>query len=276
VAKTKQLVKENALRVIDIEPLKIDPSYQRELKPSHQKIADNYVKEAIGIPLVGEREDGSLWIVDGQQRVAGLRKMGRGKVRVEVFRSDGPEHEAKVFRLVNKERVRLSSGELFHAALAEGDQLAWQIKDCVEACGFTLKLGSGAAFTARTRVPGISAGSKHGEPSLAAREVTCVSMLIEVTKKFGLLSLRFALDTIAKAWDNDPQATYNVIVYGLAAMHAKYKGGIDVDRLVRNLQTTTCGKIVYTSGLGTEDRKTAVLAVFERLYRKRVAPNAGR
>ena len=107
----KMLTTERALRIVAVADLQVDPSYQRCVKPNHKKIARDFDPNALGVPLVGQREDHSLWIVDGQQRVEALKLLGKVNVRVEVFASKGPEHEAHVFTRCHAELGRATDDD---------------------------------------------------------------------------------------------------------------------------------------------------------------------
>src|SRR5262249_39485041 len=93
-----------AVREGPLEMLKSDPTYQRDVKRGHKKIVADFNETALGVPLVGEREKGTLWIVDGLQRITALRKLNWTHVKAEVFASKGPEHEAEIYRIINGNR----------------------------------------------------------------------------------------------------------------------------------------------------------------------------
>jgi hypothetical protein len=249
-----RLVVKSAVRMVPLDKLQVDRSYQREEQRRQvTKVLKDFSADAFGIPLVAQREDHSLWIVDGQQRVAALRKLGKTVVRVEVFSSEGPEYEAKVFRMVNANRQKLSNQQLFRAALTEGDKLAWAIKECVESCGFVLRLG----------MTGVS-----GKQS--ARELVCVSALSALAKRHGTDPIRFALSVIGRAWQDDKMATSYQIVHGLGEFYAAHEGGVDVDRMAERLNKTTPAKLIYAAGLGNWDRSHNMVEVLGRMYKKRL------
>jgi hypothetical protein len=261
VAKTKieQLAVKAALRIVPLDQLQTDPSYQRDVGDKHRLIIADYDPEALGIPLVGQRGDGSLWIVDGLQRVTALRKMGRHKhLRAEVFPSRGPDHEAHVFRLVNANRAKLSSGALFRARLTEGDVAAWEIQETVTKAGFRLALG------------------KSGKATTAARELTCVNALIAIHHRHGVAAIAVALDIVNRAWgdSSDRNAVNSFIITGLADFCATQDFVVDVDRLVPRLQTSTPAKILYSAGLGNWAKAEGVCNEIARLYRKRLNKRA--
>lgn len=255
----KKLVTKAALCKVGIDALQTDPSYQRGIKPKHKKIVAEFNEEALGIPLVGQREDNSLWIVDGLQRITALKKMGWKVVRAEVFRSKGPEHEAEVFKLVNLNRTKLSPQEEFRALLTAHDERAWAIKDAVEACGYELMLYAGG---------GGRSGTSDDRASL---QVGCVSAMAAVARKKGVEPIKFALLAAKECWPGDRLGCHNQMMLGLCAFHARHDGVVDTDRLYSRLKGVTPHKIIYQAQQAniSGDKQSAVAEVIEKVYRKR-------
>lgn len=257
----RKLVTKAALRVLDVEAVKADPAYQRDVKSGHRKIVADFNEEALGIPVVGERADGSLWVVDGYQRLTALKKLNRPKVRAEVFRSDGPEHEARIFKLINMNRTRLTPSEQFRALLAAQDETAWKIKETVEAAGFALILG-GSGRSAKTST---ETGSTY---------VNCVSTLQQICRTNGFDALTFALTAVKAAWPDDVLRTRDYIIHGLAVFWTRNEGVVDLDRLTPRLTKTTPHAVMYTAsqaGNLSGHKAYAVADVIEKVYKKRYA-----
>lgn len=255
----KKLVVNKALRIVDIDAVNFDRSYQRDLKRKHKVIAREFDEEALGLPLVAERADGTLWVVDGQQRIAALKLVGRGRFRAEVFASQGPEHEARVFKLVNLNRTRLSAQEEMKSLLASQDPEAVSIRQVVETCGYRLSLSKSGG------------GSKSDE--VAARQLTCVGTLRAAAKgAFGLQSIAFALRVAEQAWPGDRYGTNGAILGALTMFYKRRDGQVDRDRLVARLGKTTPKTIIYTAGQMAlhGKRELAAVEVIDRLYQKRV------
>ncbi len=248
----KKLVVKSALRVLQLDDIQFDKSYQREVRAGHKRIVADFNPEALGIPVVAEREDGSLWCVDGRQRIAALTKLGKKTVRAEVFNSKGPEHEAQVFSDINKNRTRLSSTEQFQADLTAGDKIAWAVKECVESCGFKLNLSR-------------SGGLKQDEHS-----VSSVGSMTTVVRKHGTEPLAMALETIKEAWSDDPMARRDIIIESLAYYYVVKKDTITKEHMVPRLMTTTPSKLIYSAGLGVGGRITNMIEVLDKLSRKRI------
>lgn len=261
--KIKLLVTKSALRVLRLVDLRVDPSYQREVKAKHKRIVADFNPDALGIPLVGERSDGTLWVVDGLQRKTALEKLGKKEVRAEVFASQGPEHEAEVFKLVNLNRTKLTWGEQFKALLASHDESAWRIKEVVEGSGYRI------AF------------SRHGRTTSSddksSKELTCISTLVSVNARWGTEPIRFALAVITDVWPGDRLGTYAQMIEGLAVFYNRHNGAVDTPRLVDRLRTVTAQKILYAANQATifTTRGEAVAEQLEKVYRKRLNPQRG-
>jgi len=257
---TKRTVVKAALKVVRLDKLNVDSSYQREVKSGHKRIIAEFNEDALGIPLVGERSDGSLWIVDGQQRIAALRKLGHKEVRAEVFASDGPEHEATVFKLVNMRRIKLTPAEEFKALLGAHDPLAWQIKEMVESLGYKLALSRKS--------------SKTSGPA-GAKMLSCVNTLLSVAKHYGIDHIKFALTTADKAWPDDPKGVVNTIISGLSLFYHRRDKLIDEEKFLTRMQTTTPYKLQYAAaqvsvGSTGSGRCFAMAEVIDKLYDKRI------
>lgn len=250
-------VVKNALRQVEIKDLQVDPSYQRSLVRGHKKIAAEYDPIAFGIPLVAQRDDGSLWIVDGQQRIAALKLRGTHKwVRCEVFASKGPEHEAEVFRQVNKNRTALKPLQLFHALLVAGDEQCWKVKNEVEKRGMA-----------------IPKGESHGtaaDSESASKQVRCVDALVRILSRGGPEALAFVLDAVSKAWPGDPRRTKYRILDGLYLFWKAMDKTADLNRLIPRLNTTTVTQLLYSAQLGIGSAAANIAEVITKLYHKRI------
>jgi len=109
------------IEVLDIDELSIDGSYQRDLV---QKLVDDiavsYDPLTAGVVLVSRREDESLYIVDGQHKVAGAKQAGNQTVLSLVVNGLRPEDEAKLRLAANVKRADTAL-EKYKARRASGD-----------------------------------------------------------------------------------------------------------------------------------------------------------
>lgn len=110
-------------RMIQASKLKCD-KYQRDevSKTNTQRTAKNFDPIAFVNLVVGERSDGSLWVVDGRQRMLGGMEAGIDSFPCLVFKSNGPAHEAAVFDRINTGRTRVSAASRFNARVMAGSE----------------------------------------------------------------------------------------------------------------------------------------------------------
>lgn len=113
--------------------------YQRTKQHARaRKIAREFSEEAFEPLIVGKREDGSMWIVDGQTRWEAAKIMGMKTVACRVFLSRGIEHEAEVFAKTNKNRQAMKRIQTFFALLAMKHPPTVDTYNIVVENGFTI------------------------------------------------------------------------------------------------------------------------------------------
>ncbi len=124
--------------------LLVDETYQRSLEADTsqtliRRIASFWDWGLCQPVNVARREDGSLWIVDGQHRHAAalLRDdIPHLPCVVQSFRNRG--EEAAAFVALNKQRRALSAVDVFKASLAAGDQDAAAVMQVITDAGLSL------------------------------------------------------------------------------------------------------------------------------------------
>ena len=199
---------------IGVDELNISEAYQRTIVPGRvNRIAKNLDQDAFGSLTVGQRRDGSYWVVDGMQRLTAARKLGIVMVPCDVFDSDGQEHEARVFRLRNKERTNVSSTALLRAQLTEGDEQTLAIAATVKQAGLKLGLQDNS-----TKWPYI-------------RAVKALERSFQRVQAEGLL---LALEIICEAWPGEDGALQGDMIEGMCWL-VKKKADFDKKRLIDRL-----------------------------------------
>jgi hypothetical protein len=199
---------------ISVDELNISDSYQRTIVPGRvNRIAKNLDQDAFGSLTVGERRDGTYWVVDGMQRLTAARKLGIGMVPCDVFQSEGPEHEARVFRLKNRERTNVSSIALFRAQLTEGDEQSLAIAEVVRNAGLKLALR---------------------EESAKWPYIRAVKALERSFQRVGGEGLATAFGILSEAWPGEDGALQGDMIEGVC-WFLKKQPDFDRDRLVDRL-----------------------------------------
>lgn len=127
-----------------IPDLNVDPSYQRSIDNGSssaliRKIAV-YWDWSLFHPLaVARRADESLWVVDGQHRLAAAKlRRDMYDLPCVVTRYASMADEAASFVAMNIQRRALNALDLFNAALAADDDSAIEIMGLLKAAGLTL------------------------------------------------------------------------------------------------------------------------------------------
>ena len=211
-------------RKIGVDELNISDAYQRTIVPARvNRIAKNLDQDAFGSLTVGQRRDGTHWVVDGMQRLTAARKLGISMVPCDVFDSEGKEHEARVFRLKNRERTSVSACALFNAQLTEGDPQTLEIDRVIREAGLKLRLrdegGSGWPY------------------------VKAVKALERSISRVGADGLAAALDILMQVWPGEDGALQGDMIEGMCWFIKKHDG-FDRQSLVQRLSKKSIGGVV--------------------------------
>jgi hypothetical protein len=110
--------------VLKISDLKVDVEYQRDLRHDLvEQIAREYDIVKAGPILVSRRRNGTLWVVDGQHRMAGALQAGEEEIFAHVVEGLTVKTEAAL-RLARNDRRSDSTFEKFRTRLVMGDKKA--------------------------------------------------------------------------------------------------------------------------------------------------------
>lgn len=246
----------NEQRLIKIEELNVGHAYQRTVKRSVvAKIKKNYDGSAFGTLIVGQRKDGTLWVVDGQQRMTAAKEMGHSEVPCSVMESRGSAHEAEVFRVINGGRQNITRNELFKAALEAGDSQSVEIVAAIERMGFVL---------------GLSAGS-NSKPNVI-RQAAPMEKIYDWGK---IPMVEKVLRCINSAWSNEQSATKSFVLTGIAKFFRMYPEA-DEKRVQKVLKEMSPNQILRHADDARQlmggNRDLVVSRVIAMQYNKRLQP----
>lgn len=106
--------------MLPLSKLQVDEYQRGEAKTSFTiDKAKNFNFAAAGAIVVGRRDDGTYWIVDGLQRY--LAELKRGDIKnidCMVFDSEGKKHEAEIFLLCNSTgRINVNANVKFRTSV---------------------------------------------------------------------------------------------------------------------------------------------------------------
>lgn len=204
----------------------VDNSYQRRLQPGHvKKIVREFDPVYLGLPDVSEREDGTFWVMDGQNRLAACRLfLGEGweKQHVEclVYSGMSLEDEAEFFEKRNMTK-QLTPWAKFKARLTAGEHIATEIVRIATEAGFTV-------------------AENHGLRCVAALEWVYTGVRSHNAAD-GPKNLARTLGVLAKAWGTQEPFPNGDIVYGVGMFLERYNGEIDMARLIHKLASFSGG-----------------------------------
>lgn len=132
------------LEWIGLDRLRIDERYQRPTDSGKSRQIIRRMTERwdwrLCQPLaVSRREDGGLYVVDGQHRLeAATAREDIPHLPCVVTAHSGHADEADTFVALNTQRQRLSQGDIFAASLASGDPQAARALDLITEAGLSL------------------------------------------------------------------------------------------------------------------------------------------
>lgn len=248
------------LQNLAVADLRIDPTYQRKTdNRQSERLIGNIAQKwdwALCLPLVVSNRGGAgeLFVIDGQHRLeaAKLRSDIVDLPCVVVIYPDA-RAEAASFVALNQLRRPLNSLELFHAAVAGGDEEAAAIKAAVEAAGLSI-----AAHT----------NNKRWNPG----QIGNVAGLRSAWRRYGRGVTGRALLVLAKAYEGHRIQYAGTVFPGIVEACAK-RGAPVVDQLAALLgdagQDQTYRQIMRMRGddpaISTEQ---ASIEVIDRMLRK--------
>lgn len=204
--------------------LKVDATYQRSTdndssKALIRRIAVDWDWRVFNPLTVSRRADGSLWVVDGQHRLAAARlRKDMYDIPCVVTSYDSRADEARTFVTMNIQRRAMGALDLFRAALATSDGKATEIEVLITSAGLTLAKHSN--FTAW----------KPGEVSNIGGIRTC-------HRKYGREVTANALVALSRAFSGQVLRYAGTIFSALGEFIGRkaYNGPVDLETLVQML-----------------------------------------
>lgn len=211
---------------LNVYDLKVDQhAYQRIEKSAIKDYVRNFNPDLLNVIVVSERDNGGLYVIDGQQRVAACRIVGYKMIKAQVFIGLTLKQEAKMFLELNK-GINLTAIEKFKAKLTKEDPAAIELNNIIEASGYK-----------------VSRSAKGENTDYTVNPVSA----IERIWKDGAgdpWTIRTMLRVTGEAWGGTPKGLTAETVKGFNSFLSRYKSELDVDRLISALAKTTPQRIV--------------------------------
>ena len=216
------------IRFIRLELLQTEASYQRLVRPARvQTIAAHFDSIAAGVLVVNERYPGEYYVVDGNHRLAAMRKLGHTTALCSIYRALTVRQEAEKFCICNTQRATPKAQDVFRAQLLAGSPSALQIEAIVTEYGWSIDLTS------------------HGAK---ATGITAVAALSYLYLNGGRARLGGVLTFIKHAWPKDKDAIRGQMLRGLGAFLGTYKT-VDIIPVAIKLRLTSPAAILQDAAL---------------------------
>lgn len=196
--KQEPVADERNVQDVILRELKVDPAYQRALKPHHKKIAKNFNKKAAGFLHVNIRPDYNQYTIDGQQRCAAMILLGIVTWPAHIHTLATVQEEAELFNILNGgygTRVGVGEADLFKALIAAKDPNTLATIAAVEKYGLR--------FRNRSR-------------TLTWPYIGCTKTARKVCFNYGPEALERICRTIVTCWPQSDDAMDGYLFQGVA------------------------------------------------------------
>lgn len=265
--------------VVRLDWMSVDHSYQRPIDESRVKRMGSFNGGLFGRLTVNRRADRSLWVVDGQHRLAMARRNGLKHVPCTVYEGWTVPQEAWVFHYKNGLSVKVSAYDQHRAALGHLDPMALEIEAIVAEIGGAI-------------------GNRNSPHTGTIDRISCIDTLKSIYKiqntprgrspvarnsiNGGPEHLRKTLHVLADMWGNVPYADgdtkpfHGAVVKGMAIFlwNAIADANFDEQKLVKYLRIESPQKLMsMASGRTNMALSRAVAISIRQLYNKKAPRN---
>lgn len=206
--------------------------------------AANFDPDLFGEIVVSERDDGSLVLIDGQNRAAALALMNWDGQQVPalVFRSITPADEARIFLGLANDRTH-KHYDKFRARLTAGESTAAAIERIVAGGGYTID---------RAARDGVIAATQTLEDIYLGRGLKL--------RGPNPKALNNVILTVTAAWGRTTHAVNGQVLKGIGMFFLRY-GDVNRERLVTKLAQIVGGpKGLIAKGRGKRELHGGSLA----------------
>lgn len=193
-------------------------AYQRPVNP---KEVDRLIREwddRLFDPIIVSFREGKFYVVDGQHRIAALRKMNNGNgvmVKCKVYSGLTYEQEADLCYKLDKAKKRLSLSQSTNALAESGtDAEVAEVKRLVESGGFVWALGK-----------------SHGKTG----EIVSTRALMNAYRQLTAPTFSRMLSLMWGAWQGDPRSLTASVISGMALFVKTYGTELDDKAFVKRL-----------------------------------------
>jgi hypothetical protein len=199
--------------------------YQRPISPAKVNKIVKTFSEARLHPVDVSYRDGNYYVMDGQHRIAALKKLDIPQAPCMIRQGLTYQEEADLFVKLNSDRSKPTKLALFHADTEAQKVPALEINSLVESVGFTIAKNG---------------GSKSNTISAASR-------LEEIYKAVGPSGLRQVLLLVRKAWNGRVESMDGRILMGVCEFYKRYRAELVDTDFAKRLSKVEPKKIIAES-----------------------------
>jgi hypothetical protein len=216
-----------ASKALVVDQLTVDRRVQRGLDTRRvDKIAEDFNRDAVGVLIVSHRDDGTYHVVDGQTRVAAMRKLNLGTEKVQCFVHEGLSlpQEAALFRYHNDSK-KTQPITNFMMKVIEREPAAVEMSTILAKHGWQVTGATGrGCFAAVAALEWVYDGANLGKPGGGK---ACDDVIAVITNAFG----------------HHPDGVRAELVRGLGLVVLRYGDDLDLRRLIVDLAKHDGGAI---------------------------------
>lgn len=254
---------EQDFQIIGLDKMFVD-EYQRILHSEEvEKIVKDFLPGKLGVLEVSEREDGRYAVIDGQHRMAALRRLGYKYARCNVVHGLSVQDEAYNFTHQRDNTKNLTARDNFKSSVIAGEEASTKINYILTKNGYCTEAGGQGV------------------------RIEAVAALFKVSQLYSYEVLDQVLSFTNTTWPGDRKAVQREILVALAEFISRFNlsntemqarlGEQSPESLIRQIRQainsatgasgrsiygkqerfTACGVLVnsYNKGFGSKSKK---------------------
>ena len=215
------------LQEVPLTSLYIDHNYQRPLMESRvHKICTAFVPQYMDPLKVCKRNEGGYFVIDGQHRLAVLRKLGQLTAPCLISNVDEAFDEVECFLIGNTRRMALRPTDIFRAKYHQNDAGTIAIENMINSYGYTL----------------LASQSRQGEDRL--RPLHCTGAVTDIYREKGPEICDRLFRLTSRIWHGELGQLDGVLLVGISIFLALYPTAFTDDEFVRKIGMFTTNDIL--------------------------------
>jgi hypothetical protein len=182
-------------------PVYQHPAYVHAVK----QLKDDFDARSYGFITLSERDDGSLWVLDGQTRLKVHEELSIPTIKAEIRRGLSEAEEARLYLFLSRNAVR-GMADQFTARVMSHDAIAVTIKDVLDRLGLVL--------------------TRFGQRDLAGQQAICCAKKLDQLVRHDPTGERLesTLSLIFSTWGYSAMAVSHWLVDVIATFLERYDG----------------------------------------------------